>query len=267
MPVRTTTALLAVLLALGPTPALSVQEPANLHASHALSFGRLLGLTPEGSSLWARHLLRTGDWQDWKRLTQVEAEIGRQLASEQSDWRLLERLADDYGAESGRAARVRRQSSVDTALQLTGRDRKAIGAFLEQQAQQGKTPTPLSPALAQNVGAAAAGLYRSMGFSAAGTDMLIQSSRASSARRSGRSEAEQAIGRQLSRQEPDRTVLNSLVAKWAEDQARLARLDQTDLIAVARRLTSSDRQRLGRVLRDGASQDLAGSKPMLELVP
>jgi hypothetical protein len=258
---------MAVSLAFVPTPAASVQAPTNLHADHAFSLGRLLGLTPEGSALWARHLLQAGDWQYSRELTQLELEIGRQLASERSDWRLLERLANDFGAKSGRAARVRRHSSVNTALQLTGRDRKAIGAFLQQQAHRQKTPTPLSPALEQNVATGAVGLHRSMGLSAAGTELLIQGSRASSAKRSAGSEAEEAIGRQLSRQEPDRIVLNGLVAKWAADQARLARLQQLNLIEVAKRLSPSDRQLLGRVLGNSVSQELAGSKPVLEIVP
>jgi hypothetical protein len=254
-------------LALMSAPALAADTPADRYARYALNNARLLGLTPEGTALWAEHIQRTGDWLEWRRVTEIEAEIGRQLARVEVDWRLLDQLASDYASESARAVRVRKQRTVDTALQLTAKDRKAIGAFLEQTSRRRTGSSTLPPNLPQAASDAATGFFRSFGLSAEGTELLIQAARQQEASTSTRIILEGVVGEQLSRDQPDSRILDNVVAKFAAEEGRLARSEKKRLIQVAKQLRPADRQRFGRVLRDAAAEGLNDMKPVLEIVP
>lgn len=266
MPRLTLPTLLIVSLALTSNPALAVQTPSDPYAGFALNNARLLGLSAEGTALWAKHIQQAGNGREWDRLGRLEAEFGVQLAKETVDWRLIERLASDFSIESGRAARLRRQGTVDTALKLTGKDRRAIGAFLEGQSQRDLKPASLSPSLLQTLTEAAAGWYQSLGISAEGTEMLIESSRKHSAAKSARFKLDGAIGEHLAREQADPNTLNDLVAQLAAEEAKLVLSDKRELIRVAGQLTPTDRQRLG-IFMGAAATESANGKPVLVIVP
>jgi hypothetical protein len=266
MPRLTLPALLVVSLALTSKPALAVQTPSDPYAVVALNEARLLGLSAEGTALWAKHIQQADNGRQWQKLDRIQVEFGVQLAKEKVDWPLLERLARDYSLESGRLARVRTQGTVDTALKLTGKDMRAIGAFLKAQSQRDLEPAPLSPDLLQTLTEAASAWYRSLGFSAEGAEMLIESSRKQSAGSSVRFKLQGAIGEHLAREQVDPTILNDLVAQSAVEEEKLALSEKRELIRVAGRLTPSDRQRFGQALVDASTGSING-KPVLDIVP
>jgi hypothetical protein len=261
------TALLAMLLALLPAAARSMDPSPDRFAGYAVNNARLLGLTPEGTALWAKHIHHVGQWREWQRVTEIEAEIGRELTFKDVDWRLLERLASEYGTELGKAAGARRQRTVDTALQLTRKDRRAIGAFLKRKSQRRSEAPILLPSPPHAVSDIAFNFYRPFGLSAEGFELLIETAREERASDLGRFELSTEIGEQLSRDEPDPRQLNDLVARFAAEETRLATIEKRRLIRVAGRLTVDDRQRFGRSLAGTATGSLNDGKPVLEIVP
>jgi hypothetical protein len=223
-------------------------------------------LTPGGAALWAKHIQRVGNWREWQKVTEIEVELARELAQEEVNWGLLERLTSDYAAESGRLARLRRQGTVDTALRLSGDDRKAIGAFLKRRSQR-QAEAAVPPNVLSAASEFASGFYRSFGLSAEGAEMLIEAAREEQASDPARLDFDRAIGEHLSRDEPDPRKLNDLVDRLTADETRLARSEKSQLIRVAGRLTLSDRQRFGRAMADAATESLNSAKPVLEIVP
>ena len=253
-----------MMLALLSAPTLAADTPADLYSGYALNNARLIGLSPAGAKLWAEHILQAGDWQKWRGQAEAHARFTRQLALEQVDWALLEQLAGESSSEEARAFRVRRQGSVDKALQLTAGDRKAIGAFLLSGSQRRSEAIAPTPELTR---AALGSVLGSTGLSGQGMDALVEASREGATDARAETDFEKEIGEQLSKERPDPRILKELVTRFAAAEGERALASQKRLIRVARRLTPDDRQRLGRALADIATEELDSTKPVLDFVP
>lgn len=254
-------------LSLMPAVAAAEEAPFQRYARYALNNARLLGLTPQGTTLWAQHLMSTGDWRKWRRATEIETLIGQQLALDEPDRRMLQQLAKDFATESARAAQVRKQRTISTAMQLSARDRKAIGAYLEERSRRELRPAIHRADLAPAVAAAVSGFYSSFGVSPQGTKMLVEAAAKAVEAPRTREKIELAIGEQLRRDRPDRQTLNDLVKKYAAEEARLERLDKEGLIENGFMLAPADRKRFAAFLARSAAESLTNAKPVLEIVP
>ncbi|HZG09430.1 MAG TPA: hypothetical protein VEZ70_10675 [Allosphingosinicella sp.] len=254
-----------MLLGLSPIWA-SAPTPPERYAAHARADAALLRLSPEGTALWAQHILRAGDWREWRRLSEIEMLIGRQLALETPDRGVLDHLVEAYALESARTAQLRKRQTVSTALQLSAADRKAVGTFLKIRTERHLRPVePDQIALPKSAAASiAANLYD---LSPAGTRILAEAAHKAGEPARSRERIELAIGEELARDRADLATLDGLVRRYAAEEARFEQRAKTRLLETAFLLEPADRKRLAAFMTRSAAEALAGEKPVLEIVP
>lgn len=109
-------------------------EPQQLDAARSLA--TLLQLSPEGTELWARQAVKRATSEEYRSLTRIELDIGRELARPSPDKHRLNMLVAQYGSESASIERERKRKELDDAFRLTSEDRQKIGRFIEKSARE-----------------------------------------------------------------------------------------------------------------------------------
>lgn len=111
-----------------------------------LEYGRiaagLIGLSPEGTELWARKSVEWARTDDFRRLNAVERAIGEELARPSPDRARLMALTNDYVAERSVLARREKQQLIDAAFDLSPADRARLGRFIERASADDDKPVP-----------------------------------------------------------------------------------------------------------------------------
>jgi hypothetical protein len=72
----------------------------------ATTIGNMMGLSPEGSKLWAVHAVSGSDHTRYNRSTELHRAMGEQLALDRPNHALLTRLSSEIVAEGARLERI-----------------------------------------------------------------------------------------------------------------------------------------------------------------
>jgi hypothetical protein len=102
----------------------------------AKSIAKIMGLSPEGTELWAQQSVERANYDAYSRVTQVEVQIGRELARSSPDRLRLNMLVNQYAARSAALDRQRKRDEINGALRLPVPDRQKVGLFIVQSARQ-----------------------------------------------------------------------------------------------------------------------------------
>ena len=92
--------LAAVALTLSAGALSATQPSADVTASANLIVSKLIGLSPEGTRLWASHVVAGSDYDRFKRSSQLHQAIGEQLALDRPSRSVLTRLMGEIVQEA-----------------------------------------------------------------------------------------------------------------------------------------------------------------------
>ncbi|PSJ40664.1 hypothetical protein C7I55_10130 [Sphingomonas deserti] len=254
----------ALVLALVANPALAA-SPSPEDLERVQSTSQLIGLSPDGTRIWAEHALASSDFRDWQKLYRIEQAFGEQIALAEPDPRSLVRLTAELAAEHGQRARAKKDGLIAAAFRLSPQDRRTLGAFIVSGADEALKPSrPFAGATEL-----ASAWMRMIGVSEEGIKRLVERENrdARPDDRHPRAKIERAIGEQLASPNPSRANLDELVAAYAAEESRLARREKENLTSVALTLSAADRRVIGSFLAEQAAKELAEAKPVLEVLP
>jgi hypothetical protein len=127
---------------------LSAQSRPGFYDEAAVNIARLIGMSPEGTKLWASERMAASDPATFKRSTELHKALGEQLALDRPDRALLKRLSAAIVAEEARQQRLENDQLLRAAFLLSDADRKALGRFMVRSASDElREPKPVLQAL------------------------------------------------------------------------------------------------------------------------
>ena len=103
---------------------------------YARGIAKMVGMSPEGTELYARRSLEMSSADQYDRVSAVEIAIGQELARPTTTRDRLAALVEQYAVESAAVARRRKSREMELALELSQADRQTLGRFLEQSTRQ-----------------------------------------------------------------------------------------------------------------------------------
>ena len=126
----------------------SAQSKPDFYEQAAMNIARLIGMSPEGTKLWAAERVAASDPATFKRSTELHKALGEQLALDRPNRALLKRLSADIVAEEARQQRLENEQLLRAAFLLSDADRKALGRFMVRSASDElREPKPVMQAL------------------------------------------------------------------------------------------------------------------------
>lgn len=127
-----------MVLAVGLTAAtaLSAQLSPDFYEQASIQVAKLIGMSPEGTKLWASERVAAGDPAAFKRSAELHEALGEQLALDRPDRSLLRRLSNEIVAEEARRQRLENEQLLRLAFRLSDADRKALGRWMVRSASE-----------------------------------------------------------------------------------------------------------------------------------
>lgn len=102
----------------------------------ARGMAKLVGMSPEGTELYARRSLEMSSADQDDRVSAVEIAIGQELARPTTTRERLADLVERYATEIAARERRRKSREMELALELSQADRQTLGRFLERSTRQ-----------------------------------------------------------------------------------------------------------------------------------